>query len=374
MNTIRYLRIIIIMSLILPLMGCTLILNTDHQEIEGVTNIHITLTENGLERLYESVSFGDEIFCWYKEEGDIYPGTIKVRGDITRLSPKKSYTITVEWPDGPVRYAFTGAYAEQSAIRNRVAMETYRVIGLPAPETKGTALFINGSYLGYYTQLTMYSENILTHFYETGNIELFKCNFAEYVNDIPLHSMSEKKIPGDDDFTSLDNLVFQALMLTDAAWNQWVFENFDIESTARYFLVLHYLAVRDTRFKNFMIALVDGKYLYLPWDNDSCMRRKFDGRFIPSSRYHFEGDNLLNKRLLSSGSPVKRRYDELVSSVILHDTTLTETVRDTITRFYAEIDRALYYDRNRNVTYEEFLAEYQVLMTFLDQRAGEFPE
>ena len=347
-------------------------MNRNLSDIDGVNNIYITLSEDNLERLYESVFYGDKVFCWYEEGGEIYPGTIKVRGDFSRQTDKKSFTITVEKPDKILRYSFDGSYFDPSALRNRIALNTYNALGLPVPETTGTALFINGHYLGYYTRLNLYTEDKLTAFYHSASIELYNCKFVNMGSDIPLQSLSEKKIPEDDDFSSLNHLLIQAMTLTNDEWNPWVAENFDIDTTARYLVVLNYLAVTDTGTKNFYIALMDGKYFYLPWDNEACMRRNHLGHYTVSNLYNVDGSNILSMRLLSEGCPVKNRYNELLNTLFLSDTAFREQIRNMITTYYEEIDSAVYYDPNRHTDYQSFLDEYSFLMCFLDERASEF--
>lgn len=355
--------------------GCAMD-STVPASFSNVRNIYVTMTESGLERLDESVFYGDEVPCLVRiDQGEPQLASLEVRGALSLQLPKKNFSFKL--PDQA--YALDASYLDPSVLRNRMVFEAYRDIGIPAPESHGAALFINDIYHGYYSMLDRYSEDQLRSFYSTDDIELYRCNFGNMGYDSPLYSSSEKRFPDRDDFTSLIVLMYQLANLPDSQWISWVSENFNVEQTARYFAVHHYYAVTDTSSTNFNIAVVDGKYLYLPWDNEASMRINTDGEILPSHNYPFHGTGLLQRRLLMTGSPVRQRYEELITSYYIDENFLIdgENLRTIYMKRYQdlmlEVNHAVAADHFRFWNYEDFLQEETRIMDFFSERAGEFP-
>ena len=348
----------------------------------NIKKIRLYFSADGIEKLYNSVV--DDYYythCLYSENrSGAVDCRIKIRGDSSRAYPKKSYTIKFEGTDGEIKYALIASFKDPSSIRNRTAMYAYSLAGLPSPESEGAALFINDSYIGYYTKMELYSEEKLKKLY--GNCELYKCKFDSVGNDFPLRSFSEKEFPDNNDFSSLDRLVSFAKNMSGDEWNSFVADNFHIEETARYLFIHSYLAVTDTTQKNFNI-LYNGKYLILPWDNEASLGRKYTGAEYDTSLYKYEGDSLLNRRLLQAGSPVRARYIELLEAAVLADGIPTPDpgsykvrLKAVASDYAAEIDRAVYYDSNRFHSYGEFISETSAggfIDQFLDNRSSDIP-
>jgi spore coat protein H len=346
--------------------GCTYRAEPD---LGRIAYIRLYMRPEDLQKLNESTTSDEYAPCVYDNGFMRIDAQIKVRGALSRRYWKKSYTVRFDALGETVQYAFDGSFKDPSHIRNRLAMNAYREVGLPAPVTEGVALFINDVYMGYYTRLEMYRESVLNAHYGES-CELFKARFVELGYDVPLRGDSEKKFPDDHNYSSLELLIANARNMDDESWNSWVSAKADIEEIARYLVVHDFLSVGDTEVKNFYI-LNYGKFLILPWDNEHSMRRTWAGSLFESAEYSLGGDNILTRRLLSQGSPVRDRYNDLYRELFIEDDGLTQTLMEMVSAFYEEIDRAVYHEPLQHWEYEDFLQEKEVLLSFFDERRDE---
>ncbi len=366
---------ILLLFIVLLLSSCGNFVGFDgigEPDTGSTVKIRLYMSDKGIEKLYNSVADDDYAHALYRDIKYACDSWIKIRGDISRAYPKKSFTLKFEKPGYDEKYALSASFKDPSLIRNRLAMAAYRYMGLASPAVEGAALFINDSYIGYYTKLELYSEVELKK--EYGNLELFKCKFDSMGNDFPLHWLSEKQFPDKADFSSLNILISCAKYMNESEWNSFVQNNFDIEKTARYLFIHNFLAVTDTVQKNFNIVY-NGKYSFLPWDNEANMGRTYTGAETSTSDYPFAGNNMLTKRLLQEGSPVREQYIELFKDDLLISA-LVFFLKAEIAKYKNEIENAVRYDRNKFHKYSEFLDEVSpggYLEEFLSRRAGERP-
>lgn len=348
-------------------------------DLGGITEMRIYLSESALSQLYDSVFEDDYAPCTAVEDDLRRDAYIKVRGFTSRAYPKKSFTLKFETGDGDVMYALERLTG--SGATNRLAMYAYRTVGLPAPDVSGLALFINDVYLGAYNKITMYSESELRGHYEGKPGELFKAFFLDMGYDVPLESLSEKKFPDDDDFSSLNTLIYNAHYLNDTEWKSWVDSYVNRDDIVKYLVVHDYLGVADTFRTNFYVYNY-GKMLMLPWDNEASFR-------IGSTEYG--GDNLLTLRL-AQDPYIRSEYNSEMGRLFLSGTADvtsdpakfdlldpegTDAIVDDLIveagRVFTEIDRAMYYDPTSYVTYDNFLSGKADVLSFLYNRSVEIP-
>ena len=350
----------------------------DDPDLGNINKIKIYLSEEEKNKLYNTLFDQDYAHCTYEEKGHAYDGWIKIRGDLSRGYPKKSFTLKFTYGSKEKKYSLDASYKDPSQARNRLAFEAYRYMGLPVPSTEGVALFINDVYIGCYTKIELYTAEMLSPVF--GKAELYKCKFEEMGNDFPIYYLSEKKIIEDDNFSNLSRLISYAENMTDSQWLDFIKNNFHAELTAKYLFVHSFLSVTDTTKKNFNVVY-NGKYALLPWDHEANMRRNYNGSAVSSSSDSFRGDNLLMSRLLMEGSPVRDEYIQIFKDVITANPVLdpdpfTESIRANKYKIYNEIKDAVRYDNNRYHSYsvfEEDMKSGGLIEDFLDDREGEIP-
>lgn len=317
----------------------------------------------------ESNSYNsDYTHCNYEQGNGVQQAWIRARGFSSRQSYKRSFTIkTIDSHNQEIKYAFNATYPDASCIRNRLAFDAYRDIGIPAPYIEATALFLNNEYLGYYDKVPIYDVEYLKAFYGTENIELYKSHFCEFEGnnafgeEHPLQSLTEKKYPDDEDYENLNRMIISFLELDNDSWNLWVENNFLVEETARYCAIHKLLKVGETSTFNFYIAIIDGKYTLLPWDNENCLN---DDNIST-------GIGRLQSRLLINGSPVKDRYEEIMNELVdgtSEYSAICDNLLSRVSPYMAEIDRAVFYDNNRHYDYASFREQENYLINYINQR------
>lgn len=376
---LKLLKLILICFLLSPFFSCGDFIgfdDPDEPDLGSINKIKIYISEEDKNKLYNSLFDSDYAHCTYKENGRVYDAWIKIRGDLSRGYPKKSFTLKFTNGSDEKKYSLDASYKDPSQLRNRLAFTAYREMGIPVPDTEGIALFINDIYIGCYTKIDLYTAELLDPVF--GKSEMYKCKFDDMGNDFPLQYLSEKKIIEDDDFSNLNRLISYAENMSENDWLDFVENNFHIELTAKYLFVHSFLAVTDTTQKNFNVVY-NGKYALLPWDHEANMRRNYTGGEISSADYSFKGDNILMSRLLMEGSPVRDEYISLFRSEI-PDTPgpglLAEIIKNEKDKLFTEIEKAVKYDDNRYYSYDVFMDDMKsggLIDKFLDEREGEIP-
>ena len=319
---------------------------SDTPSIGKAQKLEVFLSDENLSRLYSSVSISDSVSCSVIYEKWRGEGKIKVRGYTSRMHAKKSFQLKV---DGR-RYVLERG-DEVGGVSNRIAMRAHQLAGLPACDTETIGLFLNDEYLGCYNLITYYDEDIL------GG-ELYKSFFENYDDmskNHPLHSLSEKKFPEDDDFSNLENLLAAVTTFSDAKWQEYVLENVDVEKVASYMAVHDFLLVNDTFKTNLYIAYKEKFYL-LPWDNESCIGYN-------EKSYKIGGDNQLTRRLVAVPQ-VKAAYNRRMKELFIDDGILTE-LHDDAEKMFDEADIAMKNDPNFRDGYKKFLTEKERFLKFL---------
>ena len=326
-------------------------------DIGDIQKIELFLSDNAKQRLYESVAENDFAPCIYKEGGQKTEAFIKVRGFTSRVDPKKNFNVKIVTPGETIRYVLEAS--GKTYQTNPLAFFIHRRVGLPAPQTESVGLFLNGEYLGHYTRYKPYAEEELEGFYG-GDGELFEAHFIDMGSDVPLHARSDKKFPDDDDFSSLDTLIFNAKHMNDQEWIEFVSVHVDWREIVKYMIVHDFSAVTDVTSFNFYIYNNDGKMMILPWDNELS---------LTLGDYEIGGDNLLTERVLQVPF-VRTEYNSMMTAFfnpILPLNIVSEIVAEA-TKLYDEAETAVKNDTSVMVSLSDFLAERQRVMDFLAAR------
>lgn len=341
-----------VITLIMTLFSCgefTGWKDDDSPDIGSATEVKLHLSESDLYKLYETVSIDESVPCsvsigsWYGY------GNLKVRGYTSRMHAKKSFMLKVD----DRKYVLERGHLS-GGIGNRIAMRAYQMAGLPACDTETIGLFLNDEYLGCYNLITYYDEDTLDG-------ELYKIFFDDYdhmENNHPLSSLSEKKFPDDNDMSNLEHLIAALTTKNDRDWNDFVNKNVDIEKFAAYLAVHDFLMVEDTFSTNYYICY-DGKYYFLPWDNEQCLGSPF-------SEYDLGGDNQLVRRLVAVPQ-VKDAYNQKMKELFLDggEGCILPELRTEAEKMLADASEAVRSDPNYKDEFNDFLAYANTVRYFL---------
>lgn len=241
-------------------------------DLGDIRKIHISLSPEGVKKLYATVVEDDYVPCLYSEPGVDTQAEIHVRGFTSRGYPKKSFTVRMQQNGRRIKFA-----VETFSVSNRIVFDAYARVGLHVPGTEGAALYINGEYLGCYTKMGLYDQDELAEAYYGRSGQLFMGYMWSMGYDHPLRGISEKKFPDDNDFSRLETFVYNAVFMSDDAWTSWLDNNVDRDEIVRYMVVHDFFAVRDTNLTNYCIYDYGHMFL-LPWDHELCMNlERFPG-------------------------------------------------------------------------------------------------
>ncbi len=329
-------------------------------DLGTITKTKIRINEAQLKRLYDSVSKTESSYAPCRVETPHYRNSafLRVRGYTSRGKPKKNFTLKQFVNNRYEKYALSPCYKTWG--KNHILMYAYNRVGLFAPEVKSTALFVNGKYLGYYSSSRMYDPTSLKEFFHGNGGELFKVHLDSY-SENPLYSKSEKKFPKNNNYTSLERLVYNTEHMTPSEWRSWISSNFDWEMAVKYLIVHDFFAVSDTTKQNFYIYH-DKKYVILPWDNEIS----FDINY-----FSIGGDSKITKKLMDIDF-VKTKYKEEFNYYFINgagtEGVLKAEITAEINRIYAEMDKSVKEDPVFYYSYNDFLRCKQSVIDFYDDR------
>ena len=361
-NAILYhlIRFPLLFCILLGMAGCGEFVGTEDDKIDTgkVQKLELFIPEDSLGRLYSTMSLDTDASCsviFKKWHGD---GTLKIRGDSSRLRLKKSFTLEV---DGRKYILERGQ--ENGGLYNRIAMRAYQLAGLPSCNTESIALFLNDEYLGCYNLITYYAEDVI------GG-ELYRMHLKNY-NDLeknhPLVSCSKKKFPKDDDLSNLEWLLAAVTTMSDDDWHQFVLDKVDIEKTVSYLVVHDFLTVGDTNGINFYIHF-DGKYRILPWDHEVCLHED-------RSKYQLCDDNQLIRRLVSVPE-VKTAYNQKMQKLFVGGGAecILDQLQAEAAAMFDNLAVAMESDPEFGISRQNFMKIKTFVVNYLDKTTGRAAE
>ena len=319
-------------------------------DIGDLPRFDIHIGDDELEILYESLTNDAYASCRFDDGSGSRSAGIRIRGDSSRMHPKKSFTLVFDEEGTEVKTALDSG-GDPWFLYN-MAMYAYGSVGLPAPQLQPVALFLNDSYLGYYSVIRMYSED-LNEFYRSDNGELFKFSYNA-------ENGAEKKFPDNGDYSRFHELLLNAEQMSSEEWVDWCEEHIDIESAAKYVAVSDYLGIWDIKDKNFYVYFGDTIRI-LPWDNDQGLTYSNPG-----------GDDVITSRLFESPVFLKYYCESLKKYFLNTGSDNIVSLLDERLEDLAEIlDTPARNSPVLFLTYEDFLEELDEFRTFLYTRSDQ---
>lgn len=355
----HFIRYALLFCVLSAFIGCGEFTTKDDDiDIGDIEKLEVFLSDDNLQRFYNTIALDTSVSCSVIYNNWYGAGTIKVRGDSSRLYLKKSFMLKI----GGKKYVLERG-EDNGGIYNRIAMRAYQLAGVTACDTESIALYINDEYLGCYNLITYYDEDII------GG-ELYKCYFTDYdhmENNHPITSLSKKKFPEDDNFVNLGILISAVINLSDDEWCQFVLKNIDVEQTVLYLVVHDFLAVIDTGCTNFYMHY-DGKYRIVPWDNEQCMRKN-------RKEYYPCNDNQLIRRL-AAVPEVKAAYNNKMQKLFVGGGTecILDQLQTEATNMFDNLATAMESDPVFSTSRSDFMKIKTYVLDYFDQNTGRATE
>lgn len=301
-------------------------------------SLYITLPEEQLDSILRNKNYktsayvvlvssdGDTLFCDYITH-------IKSRGNYTfKLADKKSFSIKLRsrrqllgLKNGK-RFALLANAFDKSYIRNAIALDLASEIGLPAPRYEFISLYINSEYRGLY-QMTNKVEECM----DFNRIEGFLIEKNGLSLDNPIEIVLPKHI-SEQENDSMTKLYKEKMAYlsnsseTDEYIDEWIQNNIDISSFARYYLLQEITHNMDAGVNSFFMYGIDetAKLIAGPaWDFDFSLRPTY---YEWSQSEWSNNEIIANSKIDSDG--VEYPY------LILYYLCKNERFRDTVEYIY----------------------------------------
>jgi spore coat protein H len=244
-----------------------------------------------------------------------WPVWIGYRGNYSRWFRKPSYDIWFGEDlsfHGHARLHLNAAYRDPSMLRGRLALELFAELGVPTPRSWHVWLSLNDRPLGLYTAIESLDGGWLERrgmkggsiYYAVGS----KGNFGllDPDTDKPkryLWSGYEKCVPWDDDFSDLEQLIYQITLPQPAQFQDEINSVLHVETIVRWLIGIEFMSHTDGLVQNYALFHPPGKRWQIsPWDCDGTFGRVPNGRIFHADEMALGTgeDNYLLARLLIS--------------------------------------------------------------------------
>ncbi|HLH30495.1 MAG TPA: CotH kinase family protein [Terriglobia bacterium] len=300
-----------------------------------------------------------------------------------------------------LRYVILRANAQDpSQIHERVAMEFFRRLGIPAPRESHARLYINDQYAGAYT-IVEYVDPVFIQKNlgeSNGYLYAYEWTFPWVFNDLGTDSSQYSPLP----FKPENNLTYfdpspvpymiQAINHTpDAQFSAGLAAYMDVNAWIREIAAEEFIneqdgILGDYGLDNFFLYRFENsvRYTVLPWD-------KSDAFWTPADRdiYHNFLTNVLTTRIIAAAPDLIALFQDDVRQAAAIAGGPGGWLEQEIAKEYAQIRQAVYDDPNklcdpgatgvlRPCSNDQFDAEVAYMLQFAETRSaivlGQLPE
>lgn len=397
----------ILFFVLLVFVGCSSnhseeILDTPNQSEDSLEtrlpSLYITLPEEDLDsilrnRNYKTSAYavlvssgGDTLFCDYLTHIKSRGNTTFTRADKKPFSIKlRNHKQLLSLKDGK-RFTLLANAFDKSYIRNAISLDLATEMGVPAPRYEFISLYFNSEYRGLY-QMTNKVEECM----DVNRIEGFLIEKKMGLSlDNPIEIILPKHISEQENDTMTEMFKRKITYLsnrseTDGSIDEWIQDNIDISSFARYYLLQEITHNMDGGVSSFfMYGINETAKLYAgpAWDFDlSITPTPISGEW---SNCEWSNNEIIsNSRIETDGA--------VYPYLILYYLNKNERFRDTVEYIYKneisncchkylesgridslvsllQMEAARDYEKNFPSLNLDYLIEAQSVRTFLSQR------
>lgn len=289
--------------------------------------------------------------------GETYQVEAKIRGGVTALYPKKSYTL--KFPDDhlfsdinidPVNGDFTNRkklvlisnFDDNSYLRNRLAYFMWNQMDNNFKiHSFSSEVYTNGAFEGLYTVTDFIDETFIERNSFSTDGQLFKGSTADVDFKMKSNLLSgfEKKmgspIAGEEGaYDALEDFILLINNTSDADFSTEFANAADAQEYYNWWFYISFMKGWDSAGKNsyhYFDSSTGGKWHYIPWDFNQSFGQSWDTkRLIPEFNPTDVGQNAIFKRLIndpifkSNAAPL---YSTLLSGKLTKANLLNEVDR-----------------------------------------------
>ena len=213
-----------------------------------------------------------------------FNGRIKSFGSSTRALKKKSLILKIKgdkW-QGYKKLSLRSMASDGSLMREWLAWELMRDMGMMVPDTYYVRLNINGKFNGYYLYIEWLGKRFLERNGYNAASELYQPDDSTYCGDFRHGSKLKrcwmKLSPQGGDYSSMETLAQKIKSTTPEDFDQFVKDNFEDDSLTNWITINTLVSQGDTYNKNYFM-IKSGKtkkWKVIPWDYDLTFGQSFD--------------------------------------------------------------------------------------------------
>lgn len=312
-----------------------------------------------------------------------WPIWIGYRGRYSRRFPKPSYDLWFP-PEAPFagrrQLHLNAAYTDPSLLRARLSLSLFADLEVPVPAAWHARVSLNGREQGLYTVIESLDGTWLRrHGLPGGSIYYGVGGEGHFGLINPLTGRPKRYVtlgyekchPPDDDFSDLEQLIYQVALPAQedfaAGIEQWV----DVEEVLRWLVGVVYVSHIDGLTHNYAVFRGwDGCWVISPWDLDGTWGRVPSGMRRPADHMplHGGGGNYLVARLLALPR-WRRRYREIWDWA-LAGPLAPERVIDRLYALFAEVQPAALADPRKPYQNSTFLRERPRMRSYVAERTA----
>jgi spore coat protein CotH len=265
---------------------------------------------------------------------------------------------------------------DQTMMAERISMQVFRRMGLPAPRVAHARLLVNGALVGLYTIVEPVDKGFLKRNLGEDGGYLYDYEWAfdynfEYLgpdgnaySPIPFQPQTNESNP---DPAPIERMLRAINESTDEAFLDAVSQYLDLKLFLDYLAVETYLGETDGLLgtwgvNNFYLYRLKGRNLsiLIPWDKDVTLRA------VDRSIWENVERNVLTRRLLA----IPDYRDYYLSAIERTSSAVTGWLGQEVEREYEQIRSAAAEDPNKPFTYGQFEEGMWLIRTFAEQRAS----
>ena len=211
-------------------------------------------------------------------------GRIKAIGSSTRNLLKKSLVLKFEgekW-QGYKRMSLRALASDGSLVREWLAWEMMRDMGMMVPDTYYIRLNINGEFAGVYLYIEWIGSKFMEKRSYSSGSELYQPYDSTYCGNFldvdRIKHCWEKLAPSGTSYDSLKSLAEKVRQVPAESFDTFVSENFEDDSLVNWIVTNTLTSDGDTYNKNYFLirSITSGKWKVIPWDYDLTFGRSFD--------------------------------------------------------------------------------------------------
>jgi len=312
-----------------------------------------------------------EIDCAIVVEDSIYTDArIRLRGESSRVYPKKSYRITLQGNqpiDGRIEWNLNSEYFDETYMHSWLFSWILKQLDYPCFTVEHVRLYVNGTYIGLYVRIEPVDEQFLINHGMDPDANLYKAAgdgacLSIYDN---VTAYWEKKANESENWNDLYELIDYLQQVNPENFHETAGENFELNSlmtilavntlTMNYSTYYHnYFMYRDIRGTGF--------WTMLPWDVDRLWSDWTSRSYTFGSNTNWWDNPLFEKTLLDSVL-LNLYFDRI--DVISEQVLDPDVINPVIDSLEAALTVAVLEDTVDNITLDEF---YSAVAELRDSR------